>query len=134
MVRAMLLSAGLPPNLWCYAVESSADVYRYTYHSALDKHPMRLGMVLNRMLTTLAYGVVMFTFSIQIPRSWITELFMVISLALQNPVSLFAIGTRPHLQLNMLVWFGLMNLIHIFMIVINSLLVPLFYLVMKLQI
>jgi hypothetical protein len=82
MVHAMLLSAGLPPNLRCYAVESSAYVYRYTYHSALDKYPMRLGTVLNRMLTNLAYGVVMFTFSIQIPRSWITELFMVISLAL----------------------------------------------------
>jgi hypothetical protein len=39
MVRAMLLNAGLLSTLRCYAVETTADVYHYTYHSALDKTP-----------------------------------------------------------------------------------------------
>jgi hypothetical protein len=39
MVRAMLLNSGLPTSLWCYAAETAADVYRYTYHSALGKTP-----------------------------------------------------------------------------------------------
>jgi len=39
MVRAMLLNSGLPSNLWCYAAETAADIYRYTYHSALKMTP-----------------------------------------------------------------------------------------------
>jgi hypothetical protein len=39
MVRAMLINSGLPSNLWCYAVETAADVHRYTYHSALKMTP-----------------------------------------------------------------------------------------------
>jgi hypothetical protein len=39
MDRAMLLNSGLPPNLWCYAAETAADVYRYTHHSVLDMTP-----------------------------------------------------------------------------------------------
>jgi len=38
-VRAMLLNSGLPSNLWCYAAETQAEIYRYTYHSAIDKTP-----------------------------------------------------------------------------------------------
>ncbi len=39
MVRAMLLNSGLPSNLWCYAAETAADIYRYTHHSALGHTP-----------------------------------------------------------------------------------------------
>jgi len=39
MVRAMLLNSGLPNKLWCYAAETAADIYRYTYHSALGMTP-----------------------------------------------------------------------------------------------
>jgi hypothetical protein len=39
MVRAMLLNSGLPNNLWCYASETAADIYRYTYHSAIGMTP-----------------------------------------------------------------------------------------------
>jgi len=39
MVRSMLLNSGLPNNLWCYAAEAAADIYRYTYHSALQMTP-----------------------------------------------------------------------------------------------
>jgi len=39
MVRAMLLNSGLPSTLWCYAAETAADIYRYTFHSALNKTP-----------------------------------------------------------------------------------------------
>jgi hypothetical protein len=39
MVRAMLLNSGLLNNLWCYASETAADIYRYTHHSALDMTP-----------------------------------------------------------------------------------------------
>jgi len=39
MVRAMLLNSGLPKTLCCYAAETAADVYHYTYHKALDKTP-----------------------------------------------------------------------------------------------
>jgi hypothetical protein len=39
MVRAMLLDSGLPDTLWCYAAEIALDIYRYTYHSALQKSP-----------------------------------------------------------------------------------------------
>jgi hypothetical protein len=39
MVRAMLLNSGLPSNLWCYAAETAADIYHYTYHSTLGKTP-----------------------------------------------------------------------------------------------
>jgi len=39
MVRAMLLNSGLPSTLWCYAAEAAADIYRYTYHSALQMTP-----------------------------------------------------------------------------------------------
>jgi hypothetical protein len=39
MVRSMLLNSGLPNHLWCYAAETAADIYRYTYHSALQMTP-----------------------------------------------------------------------------------------------
>jgi hypothetical protein len=38
-VRAMLYNSGLINTLWCFATESAADAYRYTYHSALEKTP-----------------------------------------------------------------------------------------------
>ncbi len=39
LVRAMLLNSGHPPSTWCYCAESAADIYRYTYHSALHTSP-----------------------------------------------------------------------------------------------
>jgi len=39
MVRSMLLNSGLPDKLWCYAAETAADIFRYTYHSALGMTP-----------------------------------------------------------------------------------------------
>jgi hypothetical protein len=39
MVQAMLLNSGLTSNLWCYAAETAADIYRYTYHSSIDTTP-----------------------------------------------------------------------------------------------
>ncbi len=39
MVRSMILNSGLPSTLWCYAAETAADIYRYTYHSALQMSP-----------------------------------------------------------------------------------------------
>jgi len=39
MVRAMLLNSGLPNNLWCYASETAADIYRYTHYSPIDMTP-----------------------------------------------------------------------------------------------
>jgi len=39
MVRAMLLNSGLPSTLWCFAAEAAADIYRYTFHSALQMTP-----------------------------------------------------------------------------------------------
>jgi hypothetical protein len=41
MVRSMLLNSGLPNNLWCFAAEAAADIYRYTYHSALQMSPYK---------------------------------------------------------------------------------------------
>lgn len=38
-VRAMLYNSGLSNKFWCYAAESAADTYRYTFHSALQKTP-----------------------------------------------------------------------------------------------
>jgi hypothetical protein len=35
----MLLNSEFHRNLWCYAAETAADVYHYTYHSALDMTP-----------------------------------------------------------------------------------------------
>ena len=39
MVHAMLLNSGLPHTLWCYATEAAAEIYRCTYHSALQITP-----------------------------------------------------------------------------------------------
>jgi len=39
MVHSMLLNSGLPNNLWCFAAAAAADIYRYTYHSALQMTP-----------------------------------------------------------------------------------------------
>jgi len=39
MVRSLFLNLGLPSTLWCYAAEAAADIYQYTYHSALQKTP-----------------------------------------------------------------------------------------------
>jgi hypothetical protein len=39
MVRSLLLNSGLPSDLWCYAAEAAADIYRYTLHSTLGKTP-----------------------------------------------------------------------------------------------
>jgi hypothetical protein len=39
MVRSLFLNLGLPSTLWCYATEAAADIYQYTYHSALQKTP-----------------------------------------------------------------------------------------------
>jgi hypothetical protein len=41
MVRSMLLNSGLPNSLWCFAAEAAADMYRYTYHSALQMSPYK---------------------------------------------------------------------------------------------
>jgi hypothetical protein len=39
LVRSLLLNSGLPSDLWCYATEAAADIYRYTLHSALGITP-----------------------------------------------------------------------------------------------
>ncbi len=39
LVRAMILNAGQIPSTWCYCAETAADIYRYTYHHALQTTP-----------------------------------------------------------------------------------------------
>jgi len=39
MVCSLLLNSGLLSDLWCYAAEAAADIYRYTLHSTLGKTP-----------------------------------------------------------------------------------------------
>jgi hypothetical protein len=39
MVHSMLLNSGLPNNLWCFTAEAAADIYYYTYRSALQMTP-----------------------------------------------------------------------------------------------
>jgi hypothetical protein len=39
LVRSMLINSGHPPDTWCYCAENAADIYRYTYHSAINKSP-----------------------------------------------------------------------------------------------
>ncbi len=39
MVRAMIINAGHSPTTWCYCAETAADIYRYTYHTAIKKTP-----------------------------------------------------------------------------------------------
>jgi len=38
----MLLNSGLPNTLWCYAPLAAVDIYRYTYHSALNMTTYKL--------------------------------------------------------------------------------------------
>jgi hypothetical protein len=39
MVHALYFNAGHSPDKWCYAAETTADIYRFTLHSALDMSP-----------------------------------------------------------------------------------------------
>jgi hypothetical protein len=39
IVRAMIINSGHNMNTWCYCTETAADIYRLTYHTALQKSP-----------------------------------------------------------------------------------------------
>jgi hypothetical protein len=39
LVHAMILNAGHSTTTWCYCAETAVDIYRYTYHNALQKTP-----------------------------------------------------------------------------------------------
>jgi hypothetical protein len=39
LVHDMLINSGHPPDTWYYCAENAADIYRNTYHSAINKSP-----------------------------------------------------------------------------------------------